>query len=398
MINNKCKSILTIIFLLSFLHSQTTIDVVQLKNGDIIKGIITENVFNDYIRIELAGGSIITFQYSEILNITKETVNNIIPNESNDRIIGREIKQIDSPNPQTSLWFKGPILGYTYIPNANNLAIGIGYLNGNTTSFFNADKKEEHFSDIYLDYAASPVESFKMIGVNILYSINNNISINSYIPIIIDQSWEWNPASEYENWFEENQPDQFGESGLGDISVGLSYLLDFKDYRIDFGSYYKFATGSSPDEKPDNSWSSTGSGQTDLGFGLHGDFKLSSSIFVSGFGDYKIRNEAMYNYDGIKFDRKWGNKHSYGCRLTLGLIPNLAIAIQLSTLSSEDYSIDGEQIKDSAYDYIRFKPSIGYQLKTSGKTVNIQLKYSNIISGKNVSRHKDFIISSSILF
>jgi hypothetical protein len=393
------KSILTIIFLLSFLHSQTTIDVVQLKNGDIIKGIITENVFNDYIRIELAGGSILTFQYSEILNITKETVNNIIPNESNDRMIGREIKQIDSPNPQTSLWFKGPILGYTYIPNANNFAIGIDYLNGNTTSLFNADKKEEHFSDIfYEDDAASPVESFTMIRVSILYSINNNISIRSSIPIIIDQSWEWNPASKYEDWFEENQPDEFGESGLGDISVRLSYLLDLKDYRMNFSSYYKFATGSSPDEKPSNSWQSTGSGQTDLGFGLNGDFKLSSSLFVSGFGYYEIRNESTYNYDGEKFKRKWGNNQSFGSRLTLEVVPNFAIAIQLSTTSSEDYSIDGEQIKDSAYDYIKFIPSIGYQLKTSEKTVNIQFKYSNKISGENTWRYKYFFISSSILF
>jgi len=393
------KFLFTIILLFSFLLSQPSIDVVQLKNGDIIKGTITENVFNDYIRIELSGGSILTYQYSEIKNITKEPENNILTNESNVRIIDPEKNQINSQNHQSNLWFKGPILGYTYIPNANNFSIGINYLNGNTTSLFNVDRKEEHFSEIfYEDNAASPAESFKMIGVSLLYSINKNISIGSYIPIIINQSWEWNPASEYENWFEENQPDQFGESGLGDISISLSYLLDLTDYRIDFNSYFKFANGSSPDEKPDNSWSSTGSGQTDLGFGLNGDFKLSSSIFISGFGFYEIRNEGTYNYDGIIFKRKWGNNQSFGSRLTLEVVPNFAIAIQLSTLSSEDYSIDGEQIKDSAYDYIRFKPSIGYQLKTSGKTVNIQLKYSNKISGENTWRHKSFIVSSSILF
>ena len=105
------KHILALIFLLSFLHSQSTIDVVHLKNGDVIKGIITENVFNDYIRIELAGGSILTFQYIEIISITKEPDNNIILKENNDLFINREKKQIVSPIPETRIWFKGPILG-----------------------------------------------------------------------------------------------------------------------------------------------------------------------------------------------------------------------------------------------------------------------------------------------
>ena len=39
------------------------IDVLHLKNGDIIKGSIIENKINDYIKIELQGGSIITYKY-----------------------------------------------------------------------------------------------------------------------------------------------------------------------------------------------------------------------------------------------------------------------------------------------------------------------------------------------
>lgn len=58
--------------LVSTISSQEKIDAVYLKNGDIIKGVIIENVPNDYVKIELQGGSIFTVKYSDILKMTKE--------------------------------------------------------------------------------------------------------------------------------------------------------------------------------------------------------------------------------------------------------------------------------------------------------------------------------------
>jgi hypothetical protein len=52
--------------------SQGKIDVIYLKNGDIRKGTIIENVINDYIRIETSDGSIYTIKYAEIQKMTKE--------------------------------------------------------------------------------------------------------------------------------------------------------------------------------------------------------------------------------------------------------------------------------------------------------------------------------------
>jgi hypothetical protein len=52
--------------------AQDRIDVIHLKNGDILKGTIIENVPNDYVRIELQGGSVFTVKYVDILKFTKE--------------------------------------------------------------------------------------------------------------------------------------------------------------------------------------------------------------------------------------------------------------------------------------------------------------------------------------
>ncbi len=52
---------------------QEKIDVIYLKNGDIRKGIIIENVPNEKVKIETSDGSIFTIQYADIQKITKET-------------------------------------------------------------------------------------------------------------------------------------------------------------------------------------------------------------------------------------------------------------------------------------------------------------------------------------
>ena len=61
----------------SICQAQSRQDVLYLSNGDIIKGKIIENKINDYIRIELLGGSRLTYQYSQIDSLAIEFAPNI---------------------------------------------------------------------------------------------------------------------------------------------------------------------------------------------------------------------------------------------------------------------------------------------------------------------------------
>ncbi len=61
-----------LIALSAILYGQERIDVVYLKNGDIRKGVIIENIPNNYIKLETEGGSIYTIKYADIEKITKE--------------------------------------------------------------------------------------------------------------------------------------------------------------------------------------------------------------------------------------------------------------------------------------------------------------------------------------
>ncbi len=70
---NRTMLCLTIFMIIvSFSMGQERRDIVYLKNGDVIKGIIVENVFDDYVRIELEGGSILSYKYVDIEKIIKE--------------------------------------------------------------------------------------------------------------------------------------------------------------------------------------------------------------------------------------------------------------------------------------------------------------------------------------
>ena len=69
------KNYNVIIILLFSVIFAGDIDILNLKNGDLIKGKIIENKINEYIKIELQGGSVLTYTYDQIESIEREEVN-----------------------------------------------------------------------------------------------------------------------------------------------------------------------------------------------------------------------------------------------------------------------------------------------------------------------------------
>ncbi len=69
------KNYNVIIILLFSVIFAGDIDILNLNNGDLIKGKIIENKINEYIKIELQGGSVLTYTYDQIESIEREEVN-----------------------------------------------------------------------------------------------------------------------------------------------------------------------------------------------------------------------------------------------------------------------------------------------------------------------------------
>jgi TM2 domain-containing membrane protein YozV len=77
------KSIILIVLLFLFvgiLYAQEkTQDVVYLKNGSIIKGIIIEQIMNESIKIQMMDGSIFVYKIDEVIKIIKEPLVQVKP-------------------------------------------------------------------------------------------------------------------------------------------------------------------------------------------------------------------------------------------------------------------------------------------------------------------------------
>lgn len=79
---SKCVAVCLIaIFLVSVSVSQDRGDIVYMKDGTVLKGVIVENVPNDYIRMELSGGSLITIKYSDIAKFGRESTSGQRPSQ-----------------------------------------------------------------------------------------------------------------------------------------------------------------------------------------------------------------------------------------------------------------------------------------------------------------------------
>lgn len=68
-------SVLFILFIFNLAFSQNTLqDVVYLKNGSIIRGLIIEQVPNKVLKIKTADNSVFVYEFEEIEKITKEEI------------------------------------------------------------------------------------------------------------------------------------------------------------------------------------------------------------------------------------------------------------------------------------------------------------------------------------
>ena len=77
----------------------TYVDVVTTNEGNIYKGIIVENKIDEYIKIELPGGSVFKFDYEDIDTIGKEKV------EADEETSGQQIiiQQTQNVNQETNV-------------------------------------------------------------------------------------------------------------------------------------------------------------------------------------------------------------------------------------------------------------------------------------------------------
>lgn len=146
----KSKILRTIILLavVSLAFGLERVDVIHLKNSDIIKGVIVENVPNDYVKIELTCGSIMSYNYRDIIKFSKETVKppqtqSLYTSDSQKLFMYKNLKK--SPATAVVLSFLLSSTGHAYAGNWSRGLVFTGLKIGSIV-FANTVGIDEHYA------------------------------------------------------------------------------------------------------------------------------------------------------------------------------------------------------------------------------------------------------------
>lgn len=111
--SSKLLSILILFLSIPFAApAQETFDVLYLKNGSIIKGIIIEQIPNETLKIQTRDGSIFVYNFSEVSKITKESSDSGIKTDNKPKV--SIVTQTKSPGTAALLSVLIPGMGNIY--------------------------------------------------------------------------------------------------------------------------------------------------------------------------------------------------------------------------------------------------------------------------------------------
>lgn len=277
-----------------------------------------------------------------------------------------------------------PIPGYTETPFPGSFTMKTAYANIKATSLYD-EKGDEITMNKLVEGDADPEVFFSEIDLRTEYAINERLTAAITFPMIMDQGIQ----------FDNVNPDMSGETGLGDIRIsGYAIASESKTYRFMGFVSLKLATGSDPYDIDDDAFSSTGTGQTDIDFGLLGDFSLADNMLLSLGGWYSLRNEGAYSSEGDSWDEKPGNEISAKGTFSVQPSTQLGLGIGFDFFSAAKDEFEGDEIDDSESNGFSLSPTVGYKISSGNTNIHLLGEYYLNVSGKNIYKMGGFVISA----
>ena len=246
------KSIIYILILGCLFANTTRLDVVHLKNGDVVKGVIVENAINDYIKLEMMNGAMIkVIKYDDIVKFTVEQ-KQINSNSTNGININ-----INNENKNT----QSQTATNTYTESNNSsmtikkkyrkgFIIGIGY--GRQSYNMDLTTSDGYYSDTYEYDERGAATDFK-IG----FAPSNKVSIYYSSKVAWGVFYEESTATVAGlgfSTFMNSSPDEWSPSPFFSASYGVAtFVIDYTDEfytenyytgtGLSLGFGYEFAKG-----------------------------------------------------------------------------------------------------------------------------------------------------------
>ena len=269
------KLLISIICILAFactIHAQDSTDVIHLKNGDVVKGIIIKDVPDEYVKIQLPNGTVLGYMYSEIEKFSKEirTQQSQEQQQLQQKAADEEehIEEPDEIIPDRKFYLKGIIGG------------GLGF-EGVSMQFTAGLENSSEDEKVYL-YPGG--------GFNL--SANIGYYINQFTFIEASMGFQW--ASE--------RP-EVSNAGCGFIKFPLETTIALQ--LPSKSSYHAYLGGGAGYYMAPKLWRDLGDYKTEIkydpSFGFHGLFGINyQPVKTRPFLNYPDKTKPFLSYIEIK--------------------------------------------------------------------------------------------------
>lgn len=247
------KAILTIAFVLFCicLSAVDYIDVVYTKNGDVLKGIIIENIPNDKIKVDI-NGVVVTVMYDQIIKLAKEEIDTTSTKVTKRNAISKTVNENDSDLPFHKKY--GLLVGVNSatakVDNSEGVDISSvwGFSFGGFATFQTSPniiiqpeliytgkgfKTEINLDDYDYEYKETDEWKFAYLEVPVLFKYvfqTGNMYITPFIgpslSIAMSGKVSYDSYQYYQNYEEEDSGSMDIKNQMEDIDFGLNFGTD----------------------------------------------------------------------------------------------------------------------------------------------------------------------------
>lgn len=247
------KAILTIAFVLFCicLSAVDYIDVVYTKNGDVLKGIIIENIPNDKIKVDI-NGVVVTVMYDQIIKLAKEEIDTTSTKVTKRNAISKTVNENDSDLPfHKKYGLLGGVNSATAkVDNSEGVDISSvwGFSFGGFATFQTSPniiiqpeliytgkgfKTEINLDDYDYEYKETDEWKFAYLEVPVLFKYaiqTGNMYITPFIgpslSIAMSGKVSYDSYQYYQNYEEEDSGSMDIKNQMEDIDFGLNFGTD----------------------------------------------------------------------------------------------------------------------------------------------------------------------------
>lgn len=247
------KAILTIAFVLFCicLSAVDYIDVVYTKNGDVLKGIIIENIPNDKIKVDI-NGVVVTVMYDQIIKLAKEEIDTTSTKVTKRNAISKTVNENDSDLPfHKKYGLLGGVNSATAkVDNSEGVDISSvwGFSFGGFATFQTSPniiiqpeliytgkgfKTEINLDDYDYEYKETEELKFAYLEVPVLFKYaiqTGNMYITPFIgpslSIAMSGKVSYDSYQYYQNYEEEDSGSMDIKNQMEDIDFGLNFGTD----------------------------------------------------------------------------------------------------------------------------------------------------------------------------